>query len=237
MKKLFSDVVKEHKAETVLFFVGVLAWVIDAFIDIFSAIDYYWDIGFAIDYYWDIGFNVGTYIFPLIILFGLLMFKLNESKYFTQFLAAFFVCFSLVMFFWFLDYIVIGYRVFDIIGILVKILFSVVAIVLLVTKFKNGHIVLLASTFVCTVYLCVVDFIYAIDYEEIELLLSTVLTICFYLLSSLIIYKQLDYKNIFVHQPSQIESELQLLKDKKFYGLITEEEYNQKRAEILNKLF
>lgn len=222
MNRFLLDAWRERKIETIIFIIGIVGWLFDTLFYIIS------DGGF------NFSFSFGIYFIGLISLFGWFLLQLDKSSTATRILNYLFFIISFVLFLYFIEYVIDNYEVAYIISVLLEIVVNLLIALLLLLKPKNGFIFLLISISICTLFILVYDTIFAIKYDYYNLLFSTIVCICFYLESCIIVSKQLGY--IALRKPSLIEQELTALRDKKELGIITAEEYTQKRNEIMKKL-
>lgn len=220
MKQLLLDALRERKIETSVFIVAVVFWLLDTIFEIIK--------GF--------GFSLGIYFFALIVLFGWFFLKLDKIRNATQILVSLFLVNSFILFFYLIEYGIYGYEIAYIISVLLEIAVNILIVLFLFKKPKNGFFFLLISICICTLFILIYDIIFVVKYKQFQLLLSTVVCICFYIESCLIVSKHLRYVTSIQHKPSLIEQELQVLNDKKEVGLLSEEEYTRKRNEIMERL-
>ena len=64
----------------------------------------------------------------------------------------------------------------------------------------------------------------------------TIICLCFYAESFLFVSKHLGYINNFLRRPSKVEQELHVLSEKRKLGILTEEEYIEKRKNLLENI-
>ena len=224
MKNLFLNLWRERIIETIIFFVAFVFWL-------------FLEVAFTIaDYSYNNPTNI--YFVPLVVMFGWFFLKLDKTENGTKILVFLFSVTAFFLIQRFIQEIITYYRYSHyfpltyFLGNVFEIVTSILIILILLKKPKYGFIFLLISVSICAVFVFIE---LTISYASPNVF-TIIIYLCFYAESCLVVSKHVKSINNSLMKPSKVESELLILNKKRELGIITEEEYVEKRKNIVDNL-